>query len=253
MGIAPVDQWNPLSHTNNRDGLVTRSEHPVPPEGIKGRRNSPRRLQDHHPYHLESAALDSRVLIIEGISGSGKDTFQRYLKKKLRDRHLYDYSEGEVLHSWKHLKIEGILKLRVKFMQHFANYMNDIIRQDESAVFLLNRFHLSAYVSTIIQQPKLEKDYEKIINVLKALPVHIFVLQLDENEIEKRSLHPERSGAWRKHQQQIVKREGFRSRLERYLWQQGLILEVARRQRIPFSIIKVPCGPENCGQIDSWI
>ena len=62
---------------------------------------------------------------------------------------------------------------------------------------------------TIIQQPKLEREYDEIINVLRTLPVHVFILQLDEKEIEKRSLHPERSGAWRKFQQQIVKKEGF--------------------------------------------
>lgn len=35
---------------------------------------------------VKRIALDSRVLIIEGISGSGKDTLQAYLKKKLAER-----------------------------------------------------------------------------------------------------------------------------------------------------------------------
>ena len=39
-----------------------------------------RRLQDHDSF-LERIALDARVLIIEGISGSGKDTLQTYLKR----------------------------------------------------------------------------------------------------------------------------------------------------------------------------
>ena len=30
---------------------------------------------------------------------------------------MYDYSEGEVLHSWKQLPIEGIFELRIKFMK----------------------------------------------------------------------------------------------------------------------------------------
>ena len=197
-------------------------------------------------------ALDSRVLIIEGISGSGKDTFQTYLKEKLEARHLYDYSEGELLQSWKQLQIEGIFTLRVKFMKLFVNYVKDIVSRDENAVFLLNRFHLSAYVSTIIKQPELEREYDEIINVLRTLPVHVFILQLDENEIEERSLHPERSSAWQKHQQQIVKKEGFRDRLERYLWQQRLIIEAAERQQIPCSVIKLPCAPEDWTRIGSW-
>ena len=207
------------------------------------------RLQDQDSYLLERIALDSRVLIIEGISGSGKDTFQTYLKKKLEDRDVYDYSEGEVLHSWKQLQIEGIFELRIKFMKLFVNYVRDIISRDENAVFLLNRFHLSTYASTIIQQPKLGREYDEIINVLRMLPVHVFILQLDENEIEKRSLHPERSGAWQKFQQQIVEKESFRDRLER---QQRLILEAAKRQQIPYSVIKVSCEPEiGVGQVEA--
>jgi len=213
-----------------------RAEQPVLPDGIEERRNQCRRPQDHDSSLLDKIPLDSRVLIIEGISGSGKDTFQRYLKKKLEGRDVYDYSEGEVLHSWKQLQIEGILKLRVNFLNLFVNYMRDVVSRDENAVFLLNRFHLSTYASTIIQQPKLEKEYDKIITVLRTLAVHVFILQLDENDIEKRSRHPERSGAWQKFQQQIAEKDSFRDRLER---QQRLILEAARRQQIPYSVIKL--------------
>ena len=193
------------------------------------------RLQD-LDYYFQDTALDSRILIIEGISGSGKDTFQAYLNKKLEGREVYDYSEGEVLHSWKQLQIEGIFELRIKFMKLFVNYVRDIVSRDENAIFLLNRFHLSTYASTIIQQPKLEKEYDEIIKVLRMLPVHIFILQVDENEIEKRSLHPDRSSAWQKFQQQIAEKGGFRDRLEK---QQRLILEAAKRQQIPYSVIKV--------------
>ena len=126
-------------------------------------------------------------------------------------------------------------------MKLFVNYVRDIVSRDENAVFLLNRFHLSAYAMTIIQQPKLEKEYDEIINVLRTLPVHVFILQLDESEIEKRSLHPERSGAWQKFQQQIVKKEGFRDRLERYTWQQRLMLEAAEDNRYP-TRNKVSCA-----------
>jgi thymidylate kinase len=195
-------------------------------------------LQYRGSYDLMRIPLDSRVLIVEGISGSGKDTFQMYLKEKLKDRDVYDYSEGEVLHSWKQLQIEGILKLRVKFMKLFVNYVRDVVSQDENAVFLLNRFHLSTYASTIIPQPKLKTEYDEIINVLRTLPVHVFILLLDKNEIEKRSFHPERSGAWQKFQQQIINKGSFRDRLER---QQRLILKTAKRQQIPYSVIKLSC------------
>ncbi|HEV8719882.1 MAG TPA: hypothetical protein VGW77_04485 [Candidatus Binatia bacterium] len=235
MGIVTVDEWDHLPRTNNRDGLVARSEQPVLPQGVEERRTHLRRLQDY--YFLERTALDSRVIIIEGISGSGKDTFQTHLKKTLKDRDVYDYSEGEVLHSWKQFQIEGILELRVKFMRLFVNYVRDIVSRDENAVFLLNRFHLSTYAWTIIQQQKLGREYDETINVLRTLPVHVFILQVDENEIEKRSLHPERSSAWQKFQKQIVEKHTFCDRLER---QQKLILEAAKRQQIPYSVIKLP-------------
>lgn len=195
-------------------------------------------------YFLKRTALNSRVLIIEGISGSGKDTLQAYLKKKLIGRDVYDYSEGELLQSWNQLQIEGIFKLRVKFMKLFVNYIKDLLSHEDNAVFLLNRFHLSAYVMTIVPQPKLQREYDEIVNVLRTLPVHVFILQMNKDEIEKRSLHPERSVAWQKFQEQIVKRDGFRDRLERYVWQQRLMLEAAERQQIPYSLIKLTSAPE---------
>jgi thymidylate kinase len=235
--IVPVYVWDKRPIVDKKDRLVNRSEEPVLRKVIEQRGIKLRRPQEKDSYLLERIVSGSRVLIIEGISGSGKDTFQAYLKRKLKDRDVYDYSEGEVLHSWKQFQIEGILKLRVRFMKHFVNYIRDIVSRDEKAVFLLNRFHLSTYAWTIIQQQKLGKEYDEIINALRILPVHVFILHLDENEIEKRSLHPERSGAWQKFQQQILENHSFRDRLE---IQQKLILDAARRQRIPYSVIKLP-------------
>jgi len=198
-------------------------------------------------YPIDKIALNSRIFIIEGISGSGKDTLQIYLNKTFAELNVYDYSEGDVLHSWKQLQIDGISELRVKLMKYFVKYMRDILDRDENAVFLLNRFHLSTYASTIIDHPELEDEYGQIINGLRALPVHILVLQLDENEIEQRSLHPERSGAWRKFQEQIVQKHGFRERLQR---QQTLILQTAKQQQIPYSIIKLSIERElGSGQV----
>ena len=243
--IIPVHVWNHLPTTENRDGLVVRSKNPVLAKVMEERRSQFRRTrQGQESYLLDRVALESRVIVVEGISGSGKDTFQAYLKEKLKGRDVYDYSEGEVLQSWKQMAIEGIYQLRVKFMKLFVNHVKHIISRDENAVFLLNRFHLSTYTSTIVKQPELGREYDEIINVLRTLPVHVFILQVDENEIEKRSLHPERSGAWKKHQQQMVNTGGFHDDLRRYVWQQRLILEAAERQQIPYSVIRLPSAPE---------
>ena len=241
MKIVPVYLWKQLASGDNGEGLLVPSEQPGLRKVIEQRGIRLRRPRDQNSTFLERITSNSRVLIIEGISGSGKDMFQAYLKKKFKNRDVYDYSEGEVLHSWKQLQIEGIPKLRIRFMKLFVKYVSDIISRDDNAVFLLNRFHLSTYASTVTQEPKLEKEYDEIINVLKILPIHVFILQLDENEIETRSLHPERSGAWQKFQQQIVTNDTFRNRLER---QQKLILDAAKRQQIPYSILKIPDEPD---------
>ena len=231
--------WDKLPITKKKDRLVNGSEGSVLRQLIEQRGIRLRTPQNKDSYRWERILVDSRVLIIEGIAGSGKDTFQTYLKKKLKDRQIYDYSEGEVLHSWKQFPIDGIVKLRLKFMKSFVNYLKDIVSQDETAVFLLNRFHLSTYAWAIIQQQKLGKEYDEIINILRTLPVHIFILHLDKSEIETRSLHPERSGAWRRFQEEIVKKEGFGGRLDRYVWQQTVMLQKAETQQIPYSVLKL--------------
>ncbi|HWO41361.1 MAG TPA: hypothetical protein VNO43_06115 [Candidatus Eisenbacteria bacterium] len=195
--------------------------------------------QAHNSNFVATIAANSRVFIIEGISGSGKDTFQAYLKKTLTGRDVYDYSEGELLQSWKQLHIEGIYTLQLRLMKAFTNYIKTTITLDDRAVFLLNRFHLSVYVLAIARRPKLERMYRDIISVLRTLPIHVFILHVDETEIERRSLHPERSSAWQKFQQQILKTEGFGDRLERYIWQQRTMLQLAQKQQIPYSIIRL--------------
>jgi|ERR1044071_5560116 thymidylate kinase len=236
MDIISAPTSKSLPRAINEDGLVADSQQaPVELE----QRIHLLRLNEPNSLFLDQIASNSRVLIVEGISGSGKDTFQTYLKPRLRDRVVYDYSEGEVLHSWKQLQIEGIFELRIHFMKLFVNYMRATLSRDKNAIFLLNRFHLSTYVFSIVQQPALEPEYQEIINALRTLPVHIFMLQLDKNEIERKSWHPERSAAWRKFQQEIVQREGYRGRLERYSLQQRLMLEAAKKQQIPYSVIKL--------------
>jgi len=236
MRIVPIRMWNPPATAIKSKGLVAPLQNPVLAKLMAARRSLLQESRNQDFSALERFALESRVLIVEGISGSGKDIFQTYLKKRLKGRIVYDYSEGEVLHSWKQLQIEGIASLRVQFLKLFVNYVKHVISIDDKAVFLLNRFHLSTYASTVFGHPKLEKDYEDIIKALKTLPIHIFILQLEDNEIEKRSLHPERSAAWQKFQQQIVDQHSFRERLER---QQFLILKAAQRQQIPYSLIKL--------------
>lgn len=199
-----------------------------------------RRLEDKDAHFPDEVPLNSRVYIVEGISGSGKDTFQDYLAARLKGRTVYNYSEGDLLQSWKQLQIDGIFDLRIKYMTQFVKFVKNTIERNENAVFVLNRFHLSTYVSTIVKHPELRKEYDEMIDALRKLPVHVFILQLNTNEIAERSLHPERSGAWHQHRKQIIKKDGFPDTLQRHIWQQKLVFETAMHQQIPYSVIKLP-------------
>ena len=243
MGVVPVSVFNQPPNTDNKNGLVSRSENPVLARVMEERRRHIRRPQDQDPSVQERIALDSRVLIVEGISGSGKDTFQKYLKSKLRGRVVYDYTEGDLLLSWNQRPIKDLFKLQVRLMRNFINYVADTINRDDKAVFLLNRFHLSTYTMGITEQPKLRREYNIALEALRALPTHVFILQLREDEIESRSSHPERGAAWHKFQQHILEREGFQNFVRRNALLQKAMVETAIRQQIPFSIFRLPSAP----------
>jgi hypothetical protein len=84
-----------------------------------------------------------------------------------------------------------------------------------------------------------------IIKALRALPTHIFLLQLMESEMEARSSHPERGVAWRIYQQNVLKREGFGNVVKRNVTLQKAMIQMAIRQNIPFSILRLPsANPE---------
>jgi hypothetical protein len=231
-----------IPRVHNKDGMVSRSEQPVLPEVTKHRIQS-LQLQNQDSHSLERILLDSRVIIVEGISGSGKDTFQTYLKKKLKDRVVHDYSEGELLWSWKHQQIKDIFKMQIRLMRNFLDFVAVTLERDDKALFLLNRFHLSTYTmytTRITGQATLEHEYNMVIKALRALRTHVFLLQLMEGEMEARSSHPERGVAWHRFQQHILEREGFGNFVKRNVALQKAMIETAIRQQIPFSILRLP-------------
>ena len=246
MRIVPVHLWNHLPSADNRDGLVVRSKNPVLAKVMEERKSQFRRLQDQESYFLDRILLESRVIVVEGISGSGKDTFQKYLKSKLRSRVVHDYSEGELLWSWKHQQIKDIFKMQIRLMRNFLDYVAVTLERDDKAVFLLNRFHLSTYTmytTGITEQAALEREYNVVIKALRALPTHVFLMQLMEGEMEARSSHPERGVAWRRFQQHILEREGFGNFVKRNVALQKAMIETAIRQNIPFSSLRLPSAP----------
>jgi thymidylate kinase len=243
MGKIPNYDSDSTASNESKSGLTPRIENPVLAKAMEERRSRLRRQQDQESFLLDRILLESRVIVIEGISGSGKDTFQKYLKSKLRDRVVHDYAEGDLLLSWNQRPIKDIFKLQVRLMRNFINYAADTIDRDDRAVFLLNRFHLSTYTMGVTEQPKLEREYNIVLKKLRTLPTHVFILQLMESEIESRSSHPERGTAWHKFQQHILEREGFQNFVKRNTLLQKAMVETAIRQQIPFSILRLPSVP----------
>ena len=241
--IVPITIWSNPTDSTQLDSVAFHPGTPVLRKVLERRGIRLRRANT--ASFLDKITSMFRIFIIEGIPGSGKDTFQEFLKERFRNgTRVYEYSEGELLHSWKHVPIPGILELRIKFMKLFVNYLEDMVICDESAVFLLNRFHLSAYVTTVTRNLDLEGEYNDIVKILRTLPVHVFLMNLDETEIHERSSHGERSTTWDRHQQHSVKKDGFQDTLQRYKWQQGTMLDLAKQQQIPFSILKLTRRPK---------
>ena len=238
MRIVPISVWGVGSSFGNEDGSSAWLEKPASIFAGKGNESIP--AHNRQSFVLDNILSSSRIIILEGISGSGKDTLQKYLKSKLRGRNIYDYSEGELLLSWNQRPIKDIFKLQVRLMRNFIDYVADTIKTDDRVVFLLNRFHLSTYTMGITEQPKLEREYNIVLKTLRTLPAHVFILQLMDSEIESRSSHPERGAAWHKFQQHILEREGCQNFVKRNALLQKAMVETAIRQQIPFSILRLP-------------
>ena len=240
MVILPVRVWGSVSGLGDID-----SGQPIASSATLDKKNdqkgvSPPTLP---AFSLDSILSSSRIIIIEGISGSGKDTFQKYLKSKLRARVVHDYSEGDILWSWKHQQIKDIFRMQIRLMKNFLDYVAETLECHDRAVFLLNRFHLSTYsmyTKAIVGRPTVEREYNMVVKALRALPAHIFLLQLMEDEMETRASHPERGLAWGQFQQRILEREGFGSFVKRNAALQKAMIETAIQQKIPFSVLRLP-------------
>ncbi|HLD06904.1 MAG TPA: hypothetical protein VJC16_05215 [Candidatus Nanoarchaeia archaeon] len=183
---------------------------------------------------------DKRIIIIEGIAGSGKNTIQerikdRYNQEKFR---VYDFSEEDLLFSWKHFWIENMEMHRIRYLHSLLDYCEKLIDGHTKTVIILNRFHITyAIVSEYRKEAK--KLYDRLVDRLRGLPVHIFIGRLGLEDIEKRASHSERKDEiWRIHQQKRIKRSNVRSLSELYKNEQEAIFKIAEKQGIPYSVFE---------------
>ena len=104
-----------------------------------------------------------KVFIIEGIAGAGKDTLHSDMLKQLKGKNIYDFREEELLFSWKHAWINNIQDIRLRYMDKVVDYIEEVLKQDDKAVFILNRFHISLIILAEKFDAKLPKGYNKFI------------------------------------------------------------------------------------------
>lgn len=183
----------------------------------------------------------AKIYIIEGIPGAGKNTLHVQLKEGLPDKIIYDFSEEELLFSWKHGWIKNIDEMRLEFYENFLDYCAKIIAEKNDAVFILNRFHISYRLYTLLTDTVSEKRYENILQKLKNLSAFIFVPIVADQKIEARSAHLERTDpVWKIHLQKRLEQRGCATLQEMFSLEQKKIAELLEHQGIPYRLMEVP-------------
>ena len=85
----------------------------------------------------------ARIIILEGVPGSGKTTLQKQLPHYLPERDITVFPEEALLFGWIHAWIPGIDEVRLSLMHRLVEYMRTEISENPNRVFLLNRIRCS--------------------------------------------------------------------------------------------------------------
>ncbi len=182
---------------------------------------------------------NTRVIILEGIAGSGKTTLMEYLKQQFKVPRLYIYLEQELLLGWKHIHIPHVSALRIQFMNLFLDELEKNLEQKEDAIFILERFHLSMKILEWEFENNFDTEYQKIVDRIKKLPVYILIAGLKNDEIKERMHHRERSRQWREYCEEKLELRGFGSLEAVSIAQQEAFFQAAEEQGIPYSSVQV--------------
>ncbi|MCX6706744.1 MAG: hypothetical protein NT001_01230 [Candidatus Woesearchaeota archaeon] len=180
---------------------------------------------------------DARIIIIEGIAGSGKTTLHDSLKKHFKSKKVYLFTEEELLMGWKHIHIPEISSLRMIFLNKLLDYIEDKMKREPDAVFILERFHISLRILEWEFGKDFEKNYSSLLSRVKRLPVHILIPVLKESQIKEKASHYERSSQWKNYLNEKLKLRGFSDLGAMYKEEQKKVLNIAKEQGISYSLI----------------
>ena len=169
-----------------------------------------------------------RIFIIEGVSGSGKSTLFRELAEQFPA--AISFSEEELLFQWRDNLLPGITEFRLELFEKVADLLEREMRKKER-VFILERFHLSLKVLDYAKDAGLTKRYGKLIERLKKLPVHVFLLT------KRKESHEERGKDWKSYLVWKRKAAGALTIKEMYAKERALFLKLAKSQGIPYTLL----------------
>jgi thymidylate kinase len=181
----------------------------------------------------------ARLIVLEGIAGSGKTTLKRHLKQAMWDQVVYDYTEEELFLGWKHVHLPRLSSLRLIYYQILLDDLERKMATEPEALFILERFHLSVKVLEWEFEMGFERQYERLLERLRRLPVFVLIARLEPEKIKERMLHRERCRQWDNFIQEKLTLRGY-TNLERLsIEQQEAFFQAAKDQGIPFASIEV--------------
>jgi len=182
---------------------------------------------------------DARVIILEGIAGSGKTTLKRQLKEVFRHREVYEFSEEELFLGWKHVHLPHLSPMRLAYYHILLDYIDHKLAEEPEAIFILERFHLSVIVLEWEFEANFEEDYRRLLDRLRRMPILILLAKLDPAKLKERMLHRERSRQWDNFIQEKLALRNY-SDLERLsIDQQAAYFRQAQLQGIPYAATEV--------------
>ncbi len=186
---------------------------------------------------------ENRIVVIEGIAGSGKDTMQRAVEHEYKKRgfEVYTFAEEELLYSWKHVWLP-IFDVRLNLMHTILDYCEELLKENEQRVIILNRFHLTYTRMALIHNIdyKEQAEYQRLLSRLKDLPTMVLVAHVNEAVVEKRSAHPEREDPqWERHRKKRLAITDYDSFGELYKDEQAKLQALVKEQGIPSQVFEL--------------
>jgi hypothetical protein len=163
------------------------------------------------------------------------------------ERRVLAFPEEAVLATWLYYFVPGIHDLRLDLAERMVAYMHDTLAQDDSAAFVLNRFHVSYAVwrAELKADASLEVRHQRLVDSMRSLPLRVFHALLPEANADARASHLERRDrAWESFLAQRVAFHGEASTGQSYLTQQDAMSAVLQRDGLPYRQVTVPLGED---------